>query len=99
MTAALAGWPTLGITSAAVPAWRALSQALTDRVPPCADDPELWHSRASSDIAAAREACRTCHAFTACDDYATAANEVVGVWAGVDRGLRPTPSRPKEATA
>ncbi len=66
------------------------------QVTPCADDADLWHSRSQSDIEAASDACHACHAFTACHSYATAANEVVGVWAGVDRERRPTPPDLKE---
>lgn len=97
MTAA--AWPrTLEIPADARRQWRELREALAAQEPPCAAAPDVWHSRNLSDIKAACDACHGCHALTACDDYATAANEVVGVWAGVDRGLRPTPSRSKEAT-
>ncbi len=90
MTAAI--WPkVVVIPDGAVVQWRALREALAVREPPCADDADLWHSRDPSDIKAACEACRTCPALTACDDYATAADEVVGVWAGRDRERRPTP--------
>lgn len=84
MTAVVA-WPTFEIPSAAVPAWRRLTAALTDRVPPCAADAEVWHSRAADDIAAAADACQTCHALAPCGQYAVAANERSGVWAGHDR--------------
>ncbi len=44
MTAA--AWPkTLEIPSGAVSQWRALREALAVREPPCAADPEVWHSR------------------------------------------------------
>lgn len=92
-------WPkTLEIPPGAVSQWRALREALAVREPPCSFDPELWHSRAADDIAAASDACRYCHAFTACDSYATAANERSGVWAGHDRSRRPTPSRSQKET-
>ena len=56
--------------------------------PPCASDAELWHSRNADDIEAASDACHGCHAFTACDSYATNANEATGVWAGRDRAAK-----------
>jgi hypothetical protein len=84
-------WPrTLEIPAAAEPQWRALSQALEDREPPCAASPELWFSRRDDQTEAAIHRCHTCPAIARCDEYATAANEIVGVWAGRDRGLRPT---------
>ncbi len=93
MTAA--SWPrTLLIPPAAVSQWLALREALLSGSTPCADDPDVWHSRNPSDIAAASAACQTCHALAACAAYADAAHESSGVWAGHDRGLRP-----KETTA
>ena len=97
MTAA--AWPrTLLIPPAAVPLWLALHEALLVQVTPCAADAELWHSHNQSDIEAASDACHTCHALAPCGQYANAAGEVGGVWAGVDRGRRPTPSRNQKET-
>ncbi len=91
MTAA--SWPrTLLIPAVAASQWQALRVALAVTGTPCASDPELWHSRDLNGIAAASDARRTCHAFTACGEYADAAGERLGVWAGVDR-TKPRPER------
>ncbi len=88
-------WPrTLLIPPAAVQQWLALREALLSGSTPCADDPELWHSRAADDIAAASAACHTCHALQQCDSYATAAAEAAGVWAGRDREPRRRGAQP-----
>jgi len=97
MTAA--SWPrTLLVPADARRPWQELREALAVRSTPCAAAPELWHSRDPSDIAAASAACQTCHAFTPCGAYADAAGERLGVWAGRDRGRRPTPPDLKETT-
>jgi hypothetical protein len=88
MTAA--SWPrTLLIPAVAASQWQALRVALAVREPPCASDPELWHSRNPGDIKAASDACRGCHALAPCGRYAQAADEVGAVWAGVDRTKAP----------
>ncbi len=88
MTAA--SWPkTLLIPPGAVSQWLALREALLAvRGTPCASDPDLWHSRNPSDIAAACDACHRCPALQQCDAYASVASESLGVWAGVDRNRR-----------
>ncbi len=97
MTAAT--WPkVVVIPPGARRQWQELREALAVREPPCASDAELWHSRDPSDIKAACDACLSCPAYDSCGAYATVAREVVGVWAGRDRGRRPTPSRPQETT-
>ena len=85
MTAA--SWPkTLLVPADARRQWQALREALLAvQSTPCASDPDLWHSRNQSDIAAACDACHGCHAFTPCGAYADAAHEVIGVWSGRDR--------------
>ena len=81
-----AAWPkTLEIPSGARRQWRALREALAVSEPPCAADPELWHSRRPDEIAAACDACHHCPALRACGAYATAAHEQLGVSAGHDR--------------
>ncbi len=94
----------LGIAPAAQPAWLALRYALDrlaerGRRPVCETRPDQWsadaHGTARRDAA---EACMFCPALHPCASFAQAADERVGVWGGTDRGLRPTPSRPKEAT-
>jgi hypothetical protein len=87
MTAA--AWPrTLEIPPDARRQWAILREALAVSEPPCAAAPDVWHSRAAADIEAAVDACHGCHAFTACDSYATTANEATGVWAGRDRAAK-----------
>ncbi len=84
-----ASWPkTLEIPPDARRQWAILREALAVSEPPCASDAELWHSRNADDIEAASDACHGCHAFTACDSYATNANEATGVWAGRDRAAK-----------
>jgi len=95
MTAPVVAWPKLVIPANAVPAWRALSAALRDVEPPCADDPELWCSYDADEREAACHRCQPCPALAACGRYADAAQESLGVWAGHDRTRRLTPSRPK----
>lgn len=97
MTAAT--WPkTLEIPADARRQWRELREALAEQTPPCAAAPDVWHSRNLSDTEAACAACDGCHAFTACDDYATAAGERAGVWAGVDRARPPVSHHESEDT-
>ncbi len=92
----------LGIAPDAIPAWLALCLALDrlaerGRRPVCESSPNQW----SGDVRAtarrdAAEACMFCPALHPCASYAQAADERHGVWGGTDRGLRPTPTRPKE---
>jgi hypothetical protein len=88
MTAA--SWPrTLLVPADAARQWQTLREALLAvRGTPCAAAPDVWNSRNQSDIKAASDACHPCPAFTACDSYATAANEATGVWAGRDRAAK-----------
>ena len=87
MTAA--AWPkVVVIPPGAVVQWRALREALAAGEPPCADDPDLWHSRRPDEIAAAVDACLGCPALAPCDAYATTAAETSGVWGARDLSQR-----------
>lgn len=94
---------TLGISSDALNAWAALSDAidrLTDdgRRPVCASRPEQWSSDAKPAARVdAAEACGYCPIHAACDAFATANGEQHGVWGGHDRTK--TTSRKKRARA
>jgi len=96
VTAPVAGaaWP---IPAGAVSQWRALTAALRDVEPPCADDPELWCSYDADEREAACHRCQPCPALAACGRYADAAQESLGVWAGVDRA-RMHPVQPRGQT-
>lgn len=96
MTAA--SWPALGIPPVAVPAWRALTASLEDREPCCSSDSHLWFSRRPDETEAACHRCHGCHALTACGEYAEAAHERAGVWAGHDRTRRGRTQRRTQAT-
>jgi len=78
---------TLAIPAAAATAWRRLAAELADTVPPCAhpDRRAWWWSDRPELVEAAIYHCRACPLLPACSDYADAANEQHGVWAGRDR--------------
>lgn len=81
------------VPETALPAWRRLQAALlVATVPPCAVDPDTWTE--ATDVAAAVDGCSVCPALGPCGEYADAADERFGVWAGWDRSKRRSgPSR------
>ena len=87
----------LGISTEAVPAWRALCSALDSladegRQTLCQQWPDQWAADATPTARReAAEACGYCPALALCAAYAEAANENYGVWGGIDRSQR----RPK----
>ena len=80
------------VAVAALPAWRALHDALAGVEPPCSGAPGLW-TGPDMDAAAAVEGCERCSALAECAAYAEAAGEREGVWGGVWReGIAAGPS-------
>jgi hypothetical protein len=93
-----------GIPSAAMPAWVSLSTALEHLVedegrnPVCATSPDSWSADAKPAVRRqAADACTFCPVQLACAAYAQVGDEKQGVWGGVDRGQRPTPTRKRKA--
>jgi len=75
-------------------AWRNLSAVLDDlseagHQVPCRGRGE-WLSQDAEDVAYAAGHCLRCPALNACGQYADAAGEKHGVWAGVDRSAKKT---------
>jgi hypothetical protein len=90
----------LGIHPEAVPAWHSLSAALDDlgRGPVCGNDPDSWSADGSLKTRReAAEACGWCPVLKECAAFAELSDERQGVWGGVDRGQRPTPTRERKA--
>lgn len=75
------------IRASALPAWRALQQALRGVVPPCARRAE-WISEDAEERAYAAGHCQGCPALAACRAFAISNQEPAGVWAGIDMGDR-----------
>jgi len=68
----------------------------------CGDpaDAELWMSDFPEERALAATLCHGCPVITACGEAAEANAEKFGVWAGVDRTIRPgRPATNRKATA
>ncbi|MGN6243725.1 MAG: WhiB family transcriptional regulator [Motilibacteraceae bacterium] len=69
-----------------LPEWHALADALDEVATPCqGEDRELWFAGKPKDRAIAADRCFDCTVLAACHEYAEAAGERWGVWAGVDR--------------
>jgi len=90
-TVAVAHWPTLGVPTPALPAWRQLAAVLAETPPACAGMAAIFDDPAY--VEPAEAICLPCPAITACATYADAAGET-GVWGGRDR----RPPRPRGRT-
>lgn len=87
----------LGIPPKAIPAWRALAQALDDcGSVPCEGRAE-WTSESAEDRTAAAHQCARCPVVQLCEAYVIAAKEKHGVWAGKDWTVIQRPNRRKSA--
>lgn len=92
----------LGIRPAAVPAFRALQQALARVDPtPCASDPDSWTDPPDAEVIEwAEHQCGRCPVINLCNTFATTNRERTGaVWAGRSRpitGGRPAAPRKDE---
>lgn len=83
----------LGIPAKAIPAWKALDEALQDaraagRSVPCQGaNSEAWTADDKDNIAYAQAHCAHCPlaVAAACGRYAEAAKEPTGVWSGINR--------------
>jgi hypothetical protein len=83
----------LGIPPKAIPAWRALAEALDDcGSVPCESRAE-WTSESAEDRQAAAHQCARCPVLPLCSDYVSAAKEKYGVWAGKDRTVVQRPKK------
>lgn len=94
----------LGVRADALPAWRALHDAISDaaRPTPCRSEPDTWADPPTAELAATAAAlCSRCPALEQCRAFADANNERAGVYAGQLR--TPKRGRPdaehKETTA
>lgn len=86
-------WPkVIGIRADAVAAFEALNAALKRTEAPCVGRGE-WTSEDASDRDWAAAQCVGCLAIHRCGQFAEANLERHGVWAGVDRTSRTSPSR------
>lgn len=85
---------TLGIRTAALPAWQSLQLSLLDlhRPVPCQSAPDVWTSDNPNRRAIAAAACGHCPVILQCATFARVNREASNVWAGVDR--TPTRGRP-----
>jgi len=93
-TVAVAHWPTLGVPTSALPAWRALAAPLAENPPACDGMAAVYDDPGHVELAEAT--CLPCPARTACGSYADAAGET-GVWGG--RATAGHPDPPKEPAA
>lgn len=87
---------TFGVKASALPAWERLQQALgrLDRPTVCRTDPDRWADPGDAETAEyAANLCRRCPVIEECSTFATANQEISGIWAGIDR----TPQRGRPA--
>lgn len=81
---------TVPIKATALPLWMKLQVAVLETSDvPCGVHGDLWTSERAEDREAATFRCTGCPVIGVCRDYATAAREKFGTWAGVDR-TKPT---------
>ncbi|WP_353647959.1 WhiB family transcriptional regulator [Nakamurella sp. A5-74] len=81
----------LGIRADALPAWRALHDAIADadRPTPCRSEPDTWSDPATTELADyAATLCGRCPAVEQCRIFADLNREPAGVWAGALRAPR-----------
>lgn len=85
---------TAAIPDVALVSWRALAAGLDEgTVTPCQSAPDAWTAAEQETRARAALACAGCPLLEQCGDYAAAAGERWGVWAGHDRTTRPQARR------
>lgn len=92
--------PPVVVPPVAIPAWRALTDALhtaTQPVPCTGLYGAWWTSANPEEREAAAYRCITCPAIRECHEYAATAKEPSGVWAGIDRETPRTNRRKKTA--
>lgn len=91
---------TVPIKATALPLWMKLQTSVMEAsdVPCCGAHGDLWTSEAAEEREAAAYRCTGCPVTVACGNYATAAREKFGVWAGIDR-TKPTRKTIRKETA